>query len=120
MTTEKENDFDCNEHALLAIRDTMELLSGKWKIQIVGILLKVGRMRFMDLRRVVGKISPKMLSKELQELEQNKILVRTVMDTRPITVEYELTAHGKTLEGVILSIESWGIGHRAHLFSGRH
>jgi len=113
---EREKDFDCNERALQAIRDTVELLSGKWKIQIVGILLKVGKMRFMDLRRLVGKISPKMLSKELQELEQNKLLTRTVMNTRPITVEYELTPHGKTLESIILSMESWGMAHREHLF----
>jgi len=111
-----EKGFDCNERALQAIRDTVELLSGKWKIQIVGILLKAGRMRFMDLRRLVGNISPKMLSKELRALEQNQLLTRTVMNTRPITVEYELTPHGKTLESVIFSMENWGMAHRDHLF----
>jgi len=106
---------DCKEQ-LLAIHDTMILLSGKWKIQIVGWLLLNGKMRFMDMLRGIEGIAAKMLSKELQELEQNEILVRTVVHTKPVTVEYELTEHGKTLSGVIDAISSWGIMHRKFLF----
>ncbi len=75
---------DCKEQ-LIAIRDTMILLSGKWKIQIIGWLL-YGKVRFMDLLRGIDGIAAKMLSKELQELEQNELVVRTVMPTKPITV----------------------------------
>lgn len=107
---------DCTNLSLLAIKDTMQLLSGKWKIQIVGSLLMNGRMRFMDIQRGVEGIAAKMLSKELQELEQIEIVTRTVMNTKPITVEYELTEHGKTLESVILSVANWGLLHRKHLF----
>lgn len=106
---------DCKEQ-LIAIKDTMILLSGKWKIQIVGWLLLYGRVRFMDMLRGIEGIAAKMLSKELQELEQNEIVSRTVMHTKPITVEYELTEHGKTLSGVIDAISSWGIMHRKFLF----
>lgn len=106
---------DCKEQ-LIAIKDTMVLLSGKWKIQIVGWLLLNGRVRFMDMLRGIEGIAAKMLSKELQELEQNQIVVRTVMPTKPITVEYELTEHGQTLSAVIDAISSWGITHRKFLF----
>jgi DNA-binding HxlR family transcriptional regulator len=51
----------------------------------------------MELKRAVDGIAPKKLSKDLQELEMNELITRTVMDTKPITVEYERTAHGKTL-----------------------
>lgn len=102
--------------ALLPIKDTMELLSGKWKIQIIGSLLLNGKMRFMDLLRDVDGIAAKMLSKELQELEQNELLTRTVMNTKPITVEYELTDHGRTLQKVIHAIADWGKAHRKQLF----
>jgi len=102
--------------ALLAIRDTMELLSGKWKIQIIGTLLMNDKLRFMDLMRAVEGIGAKMLSKELQELEINQLVKRTVCDTKPITVEYEITEYGKTLEKVIFEIGNWGLEHRKKLF----
>lgn len=106
---------DCKEE-LLAIKDTMILLSGKWKIQIVGWLLLFGKARFMDLVRGIDGIASKMLSKELQELELNEIVIRTVMPTKPITVEYELSEHGKTLSKVIGAISEWGVAHRQFLF----
>lgn len=102
--------------SLLAIKDTMELLSGKWKVQIIGTLLINGKMRFMDLLREVDGIAAKMLSKELQQLEINELLTRTVMNTKPITVEYELTDHGKSLEKIIDEIADWGLAHREFLF----
>lgn len=106
---------DCKEQ-LLAIKDTMTLLSGKWKIQIVGLLLLRGKARFMDLLRETEGIAAKMLSKELQELEQNELVIRTVLSTKPITVEYELTKHGKTLSVVLDAISNWGVAHRNFLF----
>lgn len=106
----------CGEDGLLAIKDAMILLSGKWKIQIIGRLMMDGTMRFMDLRRQVKGIAAKMLSKELQELEQNKPIRRHVMNTRPITVEYALTEHGNSLRHVISEIRTWGMAHRQYLF----
>lgn len=106
---------ECQDQ-LIAIKDTMELLSGKWKIQIVGALLMKGAMRFMDLLREIDGIAAKMLSKELYELEQNELVIRTVMHTKPVTVEYQLTKHGKTLQAVIEPIRVWGVAHRKHLF----
>jgi DNA-binding HxlR family transcriptional regulator len=118
MEIEKQQfmSIECGEDGLLAIKDTMELLSGKWKIQIIGCLMMHGTMRFMDLRRRVKGIAAKMLSKELQELEQNQLIRRNVMDTRPITVEYELTTHGASLLNVIREIRTWGASHRQYLF----
>jgi len=107
---------DCGKEGLLAIKDTMVLLSGKWKIQLIGCLMMYGTMRFMDLRRRVEGIAAKVLSKELQELEQNKLISRRVMNTRPVTVEYELTDHGASLLNVINEIRTWGVAHRQYLF----
>ncbi|SHI58210.1 transcriptional regulator, HxlR family [Arenibacter nanhaiticus] len=98
-----------------AIGDTMELLGGKWKIKIIGTLLLNGTMRFMELKRAVEGIAPKKLSKDLQELELNELITRTVKETKPITVEYELTPHGRTLENLINEAMNWGILHRNHI-----
>jgi len=100
---------------LRAIGDTMELLAGKWKIQIIGTLLLNGTMRFMELKRALNGIAPKKLSKDLQELETNELITRTVMKTKPITVEYELTQHGRTLENLINEVMDWGFNHRKHV-----
>lgn len=100
---------------LRAIGDTMELLAGKWKIQIIGTLLLNGTMRFMELKRALNGIAPKKLSKDLQELETNELITRTVMNTKPITVEYELTPHGETLESLINEVMDWGFNHRKHI-----
>lgn len=110
-----EDSQTCNQFKL-AIRDTMDFLSGKWKIQIIGTLLRNDTMRFMDLLREVDGIAAKMLSKELQDLEQNALVKREVLNTKPITVHYSITEYGTTLKPVIEAIAGWGIEHRRVLF----
>jgi len=100
---------------LRGIGDTMELLAGKWKIQIIGTLLLHGTLRFMELKRTLTGIAPKKLSKDLKELELNEIVTRTVMSTKPVTVEYALTSHGRTLENLLNEVMDWGINHRKHI-----
>jgi DNA-binding HxlR family transcriptional regulator len=111
----KEKPPQCSG-VIIAIRDAMELLSGKWKIQIIGALMHTDKMRFMDLLRDVDGIGAKMLSKELQELEINELVKREVQNTKPITVEYEITSYGRTLNKVIGEIAHWGIAHRKRVF----
>jgi DNA-binding HxlR family transcriptional regulator len=107
---DKPNRMVCTAHHL-AIRDTMDILSGKWKIQIIGSL-SFGKKRFMELIADIEGIAAKMLSKELQELELNGLVSRTVMDTKPVTVEYELTEYGQTLRPIIAEMATWGKQHR--------
>ncbi len=70
---------------------------GKWKISIISSICCYGKRRFSDILNDVEGISNRMLSKELKELEINQLVKRTVLDTQPITVQYELTEHGDTL-----------------------
>lgn len=95
-----------------AVKDSMDLLTGKWKIHILGTLLYGGKMRFMDLQREIEGIGSKMLSKELQDLEMNQLITRTILATKPITVEYALTDFGRTLEPIIDAVAQWGIDYR--------
>lgn len=104
------------KHRMNAIKDTVELLSGKWKFHIVGTLLQSNRMRFMDLLREVDGIGTKMLSKELQDLEMNHLITREVINTKPVTVEYEITEFGKTLAPIIDEVAKWGINYRKSLY----
>lgn len=97
---------------ILAIKDAMEILSGKWKFHILGTLLQNDKMRFMDLLREVDGIAAKMLSKELHDMEMNQLITRRVLDTKPVTVEYELTEYGRSVEPIINEIAGWGMIYR--------
>lgn len=94
-----------------AVRDTLDVVSGKWKLVILAVLLEE-KQRFKELARKIG-ITPRILSKELQELELNKLVTRTVCDTRPVTVEYAATEHAQTLGEVIHAMYEWGNLHHA-------
>lgn len=103
----------CNGFAL-PIKDTLDIISGKWKLPIIGSLYD-GRKRFKELERDIPKITPRMLSKELRELEMNQLISRTVYATLPVSVEYELTPYGKTLEDVLQALMKWGTKHRKRI-----
>jgi DNA-binding HxlR family transcriptional regulator len=107
------SDEACNAHHR-AIQDTMDILSGKWKLRIVGSLT-LKKKRFMELKSHIDGIAAKMLSKELQYLEINGLVNRTVINNKPITVEYELTAYGHSLKPIIDQMVVWGIQHRKRL-----
>ena len=94
-----------------AVRDTLDVVSGKWKLVILAVLLEE-KQRFKELSRKIG-ISPRILSKELHELELNQLVRRTVCDTRPVTVEYAATEHAHTLGGVVRAMHQWGLQHHA-------
>ena len=95
-----------------AISDAMSILSGKWKFHILGTLIEGNKLGFMDLLREINGIGSKMLSKELQDLEMNRLVNRTVKNTKPITVEYTITEYGKTLAPLIDNLANWGINYR--------
>lgn len=95
-----------------AVQDSMDVLNGKWKIAIISSICCYGKRRFSDILNDVEGVSNRMLSKELKELEINQLIRRTVLDTQPITVQYELTEHGDTLQTIITNLTDWGIVHR--------
>lgn len=100
---------------VLAMRDTLDLVGGKWKLVLLTIL-RGGKRRFKELSREAD-ISPRILSKELHELEMNGLVSRTVCDTKPITVEYALTSYSETLTDVLMSMEKWGEEHRKKIIN---
>ncbi|QII47076.1 helix-turn-helix transcriptional regulator [Flagellimonas oceani] len=95
-----------------AVQDSMDVLSGKWKIPIISSICYYNKRRFSDILNDIDGISNRMLSKELKELEINQLVSRTVLDTQPVTVEYKLTDHGLTLRTIINQLTEWGIEHR--------
>lgn len=97
---------------IMAVHDAMDVLNGKWKISIISSICFYNERRFSDILNDVDGISNKMLSKELKELEANKLIKRTVFDTQPVTVKYNLTEYGLTLQTIINNLAEWGMEHR--------
>lgn len=104
----------CATEYVLAINDTLNVMNGKWKLPIIGSLM-FGKKRFKELERDIPKITPRMLSKELKDLELNGMVKRTVYDSIPVTVEYELTKSGFSLSEVLDKMMEWGVAHRKEI-----
>jgi len=114
-TTELASIKQCSSTYVLAVNDTFNVINGKWKLPIMGSLL-YGKKRFKELEREIPKITPRMLSKELKDLEVNGIITRTVYNTTPVTVEYELTESGDSFKMVLDVMVEWGLQHRKKMF----
>lgn len=96
------------------IIDTFQIIAGKWKFPILYSLCE-SKKRFKDLQTDIGDITPKMLSHELKILEVNGLITRVAYATVPVTVEYDITAYGRTLEPLLLHVQEWGKKHRLRL-----
>jgi len=111
MTPVKCTIPNCPVDFAKAVNDTIDFLSGKWKLPILSSLIE-GKKRFKEIERTMPGISPRMLSKELRDLEMNKMITRTVYNTIPASVEYEITEYGLSLDKVLLAMYEWGTAHR--------
>lgn len=107
----------CNRH-IIAVKDALYVLNGKWKLPLI-IALSDGPKRFNEIQRALEDITPKILSKELKELELNEFVERKVYPTTPVTVIYELTLYSRTLDKVIDELKSWGEMHRQRIVNSR-
>ena len=96
---------------MLSIKDALEAVEGRWKLLILFSLAESPK-RFKQITKEVTGITDKTLSKELKNLEANKLVRRDVYDTFPPTVEYTITPHGLSLEKVLDELHFWGLAHR--------
>ena len=87
---------------------------GKWTVGILSLLLEKSR-RHGELRRRLGSISQRMLTRTLRNLESTGLIVRRVTESRSIAVEYSLTKLGKTFVGPLRGICGWANRHGKEL-----
>ena len=111
------NTQTCNS-SLNAVRDALYVLNGKWKLPLI-VALTDGAKRFNEIQRALGEITPKILSKELREMELNEFVERRVLPTVPVSITYELTPYSKTLNKVLDELRIWGMEHRERIVASR-
>ncbi len=97
--------YDCSRGC--PVEAALERIGGKWKGIALYHLLE-GPKRYTELKRDVGNVSQRMLTKQLRELEKDGLIVRKVFPVVPPHVEYSLSKKGKTLEPILLALRDWG------------
>jgi len=93
------------------ISDALYVLGGKWKLALIFSLTESPK-RFGELQRVLKGIGPKMLAKDLRELELNEFIVRIVDENNPGKTVYKATAYSESLSKVLFELKDWGMQHR--------
>ncbi|WLR46612.1 helix-turn-helix domain-containing protein [Halobacillus litoralis] len=88
---------------------SLDIIGGKWKPLIIHHIGGAGVIRYGELKRKVPNINERVLSRQLRELEESKIIQRTVYDEVPPRVEYSLIEMGKTLVPILNELGLWGI-----------
>lgn len=101
--------------ALIPVRDTLEIIGRKWTILIL-ISLWEGNRHFREIERSIPKLSTKVLSEELKQMEANKLVTRSMLNGSPVRTEYRPTEYSETLKSVISELERWGLNHRKEIF----
>ena len=92
------------------VQDVIDIIGGRWRGAILASLCDTEK-RFNELKRDLGTITPRMLTKELKYLELHKLIYRHT-EENAVAVVYSLTKHGKSLEPLIGQIVAWGQIHR--------
>ena len=97
------------------IRDALDVISGKWKVLIISSIMQ-GNRRFSEIETSIPKLNPKVLAKELKDLEEHQLIRRLVHeDDYPVRIEYVATDYARTLKTVMLALHDWGVGHRKRI-----
>jgi DNA-binding HxlR family transcriptional regulator len=86
---------------------TLRLIGGKYKALILWHLVN-GTMRHGEIQKLIPTATPKMLTQQLRELENDNLLSRKVYPVVPPKVEYSLTDFGKSLKPILVAMYDWG------------
>lgn len=95
---------------LCPVSATIGLIGGKYKSLILWNLVD-GTLRFGELKKMIPNATPKMLTQQLRELENDKLIVRTVYPVVPPKVEYSLSEFGMSIKPILDIMYNWGQGY---------
>lgn len=96
------NETQCPVAAML------ELIGGKWK-PVILYCLRNDTRRFGEISARIPSISRKVLTDQLKELEEDKLIIRRQFNEIPPRVEYSLSELGKSMAPVLAAMEKWGM-----------
>lgn len=99
-------------------RELLDQVLDKWSLLVLDKLCERPR-RFNELRRAIPAVSQKSLTATLRRLERNGMVDRAVISTRPVAVEYRISALGSTLQSLIDALLHWANHHMSSVDHAR-
>lgn len=111
--------MDTDPEDVCPLGPAMGVIAGRWKSEIAWVLGSGQPRRFNELRRLLGTVTPKMLTQQLRELERDGVITRTQYNEIPPRVEYQITDLGETLGPVFSMLAEWGLDHTPALETAR-
>ena len=99
-------------------RELLDQVLDKWSLLVLDKLCESPR-RFNELRRGIPTGSQKSLTATLRRLERNGMVDRAVISTRPVAVEYRISALGTTLQELIDALFGWATVHMPQVARAR-
>lgn len=97
--------FDCSPGC--SVEAAIGLIDGKWK-SVILFHLMAGTLRFGELRRHLANVTPRMLTNQLRELEDDGLIERKIYAQVPPKVEYSLSPLGRSMEPILRALKAWG------------
>ena len=104
----------CLDNYSCPIEATLALIGGKYKTLILWHL-KDTILRFNELKKLIPKATPKMLTQQSRELESDGLIIRVVYPVVPPKVEYSLSDFGKSIIPILDSMCDWGSDYLENL-----
>ncbi|WP_411078945.1 winged helix-turn-helix transcriptional regulator [Streptomyces sp. cmx-18-6] len=102
------------------IGPVVDIVFSRWTTPILWTLNMHGRHRFVELERRIAKITPKVLTQRLRQLERDGMIVRTYHPEVPPRVEYEITELGRSLAPLFAHLSEWAATHLDSVERARH
>jgi len=94
------------------VETTLMIIGDKWKVLILRDLMD-GTKRFGELKKSIGSVSQKVLTAQLRDMEEKKLVIRKVYAEVPPRVEYTLTETGYSLKPILDAMSAWGEEYKA-------
>lgn len=108
--TMPQSHYDCPCMEKCPLHHAMQLIGGKWKVQILCAVANAGAIRYNALRSKLDGISNTVLASALRELEHDGLVTRREYLEVPVRVEYEITAPGRALVPILDRLGDWSMG----------
>lgn len=98
-----------NPREISPVEVVFDLIGGKFKAAIIWYLTDEGPLRFGELSRRINHASPKVLTSQLREMENDGLILRKLVREKPLWVEYSLSELGSSLSPFVMELHKWGI-----------
>ncbi len=100
-----------SEKVVCPVDRTLNLISKKWSIQIIRDMF-FGKKHFKEFKEDNPKLSNKVLSSCLKDLEENGLIEKKVLNTTPVTTEYYLTDYGRSMNRIVYELAMFTLNDR--------